>query len=414
MRRQIRGPASHGAQFEHPKRPLPAAETSLHEQGRSWRFKTNDEKQKQTERHGDREGEQAKRYVDAAFAQRFIHDSEAELEATRIALSRWPHNRDGFVNENAVMKVAVTGASGFVGRALVGHLSKQGHVVTPVVRSPQGLQGERVVADIEALASCGSWGVDAIVHLAARAHVLRETAADPLAEFRKVNSSAAIELARSAAASGVRRFVFMSTIGVNGDHTQAGRPFDPDDAPDPQGPYALSKWEAELGLRDVAARTGLELVIIRPPLVYGAGAKGRFASLVKWLRRGVPLPLGLVRNRRHFVSIDNLTDFVGLCLSHPAAAGETFLIADAESVSTPDLARLLASKMGKHPRLLPMPPALLKAGARLIGQERAARSFLASLEIDLEKNFRLLGWSPPVTLEQGLARAVRAPQGIAW
>ena len=325
----------------------------------------------------------------------------------RIALSRWRHKHAWFRNGNAIVKVAVTGASGFVGRALVQRLSELGHDVTPIVRSPQGLRGERVIGDISALASCGAWKVEAIVHLAARAHVLPETSAEPLAEFRKVNSAAATGLARSAAASGVRRFVFMSTIGVNGDHTRPGRPFCPDDLPNPQGPYALSKWEAEVGLREVAAETGLQLVVIRPPLVYGRGAKGRFAWLLKWIRRGWPLPLGLVRNKRQFVSIDNLTGFVSLCLAHPAAAGETFLIADDESVSTREFARLLALKIGRHPWFLPVPPPLLMAGAKLVGREQAVRSLCASLEIDLEKNRRLLGWSPPLTLEQGLERAAQ-------
>lgn len=313
------------------------------------------------------------------------------------------------------MKVAVTGASGFVGRALVQHLSELGHVATPIVRSPQGMKGERVVGDIGSLTSCAEWDVEAIVHLAARAHVLNETAVEPLAEFRRVNSVAAINLARSAAASGVRRLVFVSTIGVNGDHTQPGRSFTPDDLPDPRGFYAQSKWEAEIGLREVAADTGLELVIIRPPLVYGRGAKGRFASLANWLRRGRPLPLGLVRNKRHFVSIDNLTDFVSLCLGHGAAAGETFLVADAESVSTREFARLLALKMGRHPWFPPVPPTLLMAGAKLMRREQSVTGLLASLELDVEKNRRLLGWSPPLSLEQGLERAAQTvhPQPLS-
>ncbi len=304
------------------------------------------------------------------------------------------------------MKVAVTGASGFVGRALVQRLSELGHDVTPIVRSPRGMESERVVGDIASLASCATWEVEAIVHLAARAHVVNETAAEPLAEFRRVNSGAATNLARCAAASGIRRLVFVSTIGVNGDQTRPGKPFAPDDLPNPQGFYALSKWEAEIGLRKVAADTGLELVIIRPPLVYGRGAKGRFASLAKWLRRGWPLPLGLVRNKRQFVSIDNLTDFASLCLGRAAAAGETFLVADAESVSTREFARILALKMGKDPWFPPVPPALLTAGAKLLGCEPAMRSFFASLEVDLGKNRRLLGWRPPLTLEEGLERAM--------
>lgn len=308
------------------------------------------------------------------------------------------------------MKIAVTGATGFVGGALVRRLWAANCDVVPVVRLPQGIADERVVGDI---GRQGAWesaleGIDVVVHLAGRAHVLRETASDPLEQFRRVNSAATRSLARSAASRGVRRLVFVSTIGVNGDATRPGFPFRADDPPHPEGAYAISKWEAEQELLAIAAETRLEVVIVRPPLIYGPAAKGRFASLAAWVRRGRPLPLKLVRNKRQFVAIDNLTDFLQLCASHPRASGETFLVADAESVSTAEFARRLASKMGRRPLFLPVPVALMWAGARLAGKEQAARGLLGSLEIDLDKNRRLLGWSPPLTLDQGLERAVSA------
>lgn len=313
------------------------------------------------------------------------------------------------------MKVAITGAAGFIGQALVRHLAEDGHEIVPIVRKTVGLPGEVVVDDIRHVGPLRPMlkGCDAIVHLAARAHVLRETSADPVAEFREVNADATIRLAEAAVAMGVRRFVFLSTIGVNGTRTMPGRPFAADGPPNPQGPYALAKWQAEQGLRDLERVSGLEVVIIRPPLVYGVGAKGRFAMLARWIRRGRPLPFGLLRNKRHFVSVRNLADFVGLTLVHPSAAGETFLVSDAESVSTRDFAALLASKMGARARFLPVPPRLMMVIARLLGKEQAATGLLASLELSLEKNAEKLGWTPPFTLAQGMENACKSDAGPA-
>ena len=306
------------------------------------------------------------------------------------------------------VRVVITGASGFIGRALVRSLSAEGHEIVPIVRRPQGFSPEVIVEDIRDLAALDGVlpSTDVLIHLAGRAHVLNDVAADPLAEFREINTSATIKLAARAARAGVRRFIFMSTIGVNGDETQPGRAFHADSPANPATPYALSKWEAEQGLRAALESTGMELVIIRPPLVYGKGAKGRFASLARWIGRGWPLPFGLLQNRRHFVSIENLTHFVGRCVIHPNAAGETFLVADRESVSTREFASLLASRMNARPLLVPIPASLLWMAAKVVRKQTAARSVLASLEIDLEKNLRLLSWTPPVSLPEGLDRTV--------
>jgi nucleoside-diphosphate-sugar epimerase len=308
------------------------------------------------------------------------------------------------------VKIGVVGAGGFIGGRLVRSLCEQGHQVVPILRSARGLAGERLINDLNET----DWAnlledVDSVVHLAGRAHKLKDEAADPLAEFRRVNCLGTLRLAEEAARSGVRRFVFISSIGVNGERTTPGRPFRPDDTPNPNGPYALSKLEAEQGLRAIAEKTKMDVVIIRPPLIYGAGAKGRFRMLLEWLRKGRPLPLGLVRNRRQFAGIDNLTSFISACLTHPRAAGETFLVADAEAVSTARFVRLLAQALGRRALLAPIPVTLMQAAAALFNRKQAATGLLDSLEIDLAKNRQLLGWTPPLTLEQGLERAVVAP-----
>ena len=308
------------------------------------------------------------------------------------------------------MKIGVVGAGGFIGAPLVRSLCEQSHQVVPILRSARGLAGERLMNNLDET----DWSsllkdVDAVVHLAARAHKLKDDAADPLAKFRRVNFLGTLRLAEGAAREGVRRFVFVSSIGVNGDRTPPGRSFRADDTPNPNGPYALSKLEAEQELRAIAAKTGMEVVIIRPPLVYGPGAKGRFGMLLEWLRKGRPLPLGLVHNRRQFVGIDNLISFISVCLTHPRAAGETFLVADAEAVSTARFVKLLAHALGRPALLAPVPVMLMQAAAALFNKKQAATGLLDSLEIDLAKNRQLLGWAPPLTVEQGLERAVVAP-----
>jgi UDP-glucose 4-epimerase len=230
-------------------------------------------------------------------------------------------------------------------------------------------------------------------------------AADPLEEFRRVNVQGTLNLARQAAAAGVRRFVFVSSIKVNGEATQLGQPFTADDAPAPLDAYGVSKMEAERGLREIARQTGMEVVIIRPPLVYGPGVKANFAAMMRWLKRGVPLPLGAIHNQRSLVSLDNLVDLLVTCITHPAAANQTFLVSDGADVSTTELLRRMGQALGRPARLMPVPVSWLKLAAAMVGKQDVAQRLCGSLQVDIEKTRRLLGWTPPLSLDQGLKRA---------
>ena len=303
------------------------------------------------------------------------------------------------------MKVLVTGATGFVGNALGEHLATHGHRVVPAVRRKAGLADEAIVGNID---DATDWtaalsGCNAVVHLAARVHVLHETVRDPLAEFRAVNLDGTVQLARQAAAMGVRRLVYVSTIKVNGEETQ-GRPFAEDDLPRPNDPYAISKWEAEQALQRVAAETGLEVVIVRPPLVHGPGVKGNFLSMMRSVGRGLPLPLASCVNRRSLIALSNFVDLLKMCISHPAAAGEVFLAADGEDLSTPELLRRVAKSLGRRARLFAFPPSLLRAGARLTGRDGIYVRLCGSLQVDAGKARELLGWTPPSSVDAELAR----------
>jgi UDP-glucose 4-epimerase len=214
-----------------------------------------------------------------------------------------------------------------------------------------------------------------------------------------------LNLARQAAAAGLRRFVFVSSIKVNGEATQLARPFIADDAPAPLDAYGVSKMEAEQGLREIARQTGMEVVIIRPPLVYGPGVKANFAAMMRWLKRGVPLPLGAIHNQRSLVALDNLVDLILTCLTHPAATNQTFLVSDGEDVSTTELLRRMGQAMGKTARLLPVPASWLKVAASLVGKGDVAQRLCGSLQVDISKTRELLGWVPPVSLDEGLRRA---------
>lgn len=299
--------------------------------------------------------------------------------------------------------VLVTGATGFLGRALVERLAGDGYAVRAAVRSDRGGWPEGVSpVVIGELSGSTDWsaavdGVDCVVHCAARAHVLKETAADPLTEFRRVNSDGAITLGRQAAKAGVRRLVFISSIGVNGAET-CGRPFTAADVPAPHSPYAVSKLEAEQGLAAIATETGLELVTIRPPLVTGPDPKGNLATLRGALRRGLPLPFGLVTsNRRDLVSLDVLCDLIETCIRHPAAAGRTLLVSDGRPVSTRRLLEDLAAAEGRRPRLLPVPPAILSALLGLVGKASLRTQLLGDLEVDISATREALGWTPTPT-----------------
>jgi nucleoside-diphosphate-sugar epimerase len=310
------------------------------------------------------------------------------------------------------MRVLVTGASGFVGSAVLKHLADQGHEVRGAYRhglppSPPGTDGI-LVGD---LGDAQDWraalaGVSAVVHTAARVHILNDRSLDPLAEFRRVNVEGTANLARQAAAAGVRRFVFLSSIKVNGEYTVAGQSFTADDVTAPQDAYGISKHEAEQSLRQIAEETGMEVVIIRSPLVYGPGVKANFAAMMRWLARGLPLPLfAVTQNRRSLVALDNLVDLIVTCLDHPAAAHQTFLVSDGEDLSTADLLRRMGGAMGRAARLFYVPTACLKLAADLVNKPGIYQRLCGSLQLDITKTRQVLGWVPPVSVNEGLRRA---------
>ena len=314
------------------------------------------------------------------------------------------------------MRALVTGATGFVGTALRARLTAYGIEVVPAVRNPSGLPHEVAVGNLDALTD---WhlalaGCDAVVHLAARVHVMDDTAQNPLALYKATNAEATLRLASQAAQAGVKRFVFISTIKVNGEGFPHPRPLShgergayvETDAPAPEDAYAISKMEAEQGLRQIAAETGMEVVIIRPPLVYGPGVKANFAALMRAVQRGWPLPLGAVHNQRSLVALDNLVDFIVTCLSHPQAANQTFLVSDGQDLSTTELVRGMAHASGVPARLLPVPVWALQAGASLLGKGDAVQRLCGNLQVDMSKARSLLGWVPPVSVEEGLRRAM--------
>jgi UDP-glucose 4-epimerase len=304
--------------------------------------------------------------------------------------------------------VLVTGANGFVGRALCAQLIIAGHVVKPSVRSKAGLPNEVVVGDI---GSSTDWrraleGCDAVVHLAARVHMMRDDAHDPLALYRETNTDATLSLARQAAEARVKRFVFVSTIKVNGEGRDSA--YRDTDVPAPEDAYAISKWEAEQGLRQISRETGLEVVILRPSLVYGPGVKANFQRLIQTVAHGWPLPLGAIRNRRSVLFVGNFVDAIRLCIEHPAAAGQTFLLDDGEPVSTPDLVRATARAMGRPARLLSMPVWVLEVAGVLLGRRAAVARLTGSLYVDSSAIRLRLGWVPPYSMEAGLAATVAA------
>jgi nucleoside-diphosphate-sugar epimerase len=243
-----------------------------------------------------------------------------------------------------------------------------------------------------------------VIHAAARAHIMKDEVADPLAEYRRVNVDGTLNLARQAAAAGVKRFIFISSIKVNGEQTPLGQPFTADDTPAPEDAYGISKWEAEQGLQQLATETGMEVVIIRPPLVYGPGVKGNFASMIKLVAKGLPFPLGAIHNQRSLVAVDNLVDLIITCIDHPVAANQVFLAGDGQDLSTTELLRGVAKAMGKPARLIPVPSSLLMLGATLLGKKAVAQRLLGSLQVDIAKARNLLGWEPPVSVEEGLER----------
>ena len=305
------------------------------------------------------------------------------------------------------MKLLVTGANGFVGFALCNDALGRGFEVKCSTRSetefPFGA-GKVVVGSIDGETDwrAALSGGEAVVHLAARVHVMRDTSVDPLAAFRAVNTEGALNLARQAADAGVKRFIFVSSIKVNGEGRDT--PYTEFDLPAPQDAYAFSKWEAEQGLREIELATGMEVVILRPPLVYGPGVGANFLRLMRSVERGLPLPFGRVDNRRSLLYLGNFTDAIRVCLDHPAAAGQTFLLSDGEDVSSADLIRRLALAMHRPARLLPLPPSWLRAAGALLGRGAEVDRLLGSLCVDSSKIQRELGWRPPFSMDEGLSQ----------
>lgn len=291
------------------------------------------------------------------------------------------------------LSLLITGGSGFVGTALVKRLGDQS--IYLATRSDFASWNKALI------------GITSIIHLAARVHVMHENADDPLAEFRTINVENTLNLARQAAAVGVKRFVFLSSIKVNGEQTKPGHAFTEADKPAPQDPYGISKMEAEQGLRKIAQETGMEVVIIRPPLVYGPGVKANFAALIQTVQKGWPLPLGAIHNQRSLIGLDNLVDFILTCTTHPLAANETFLISDDHDISTTELVQGLAKAAGKKSWLIPVPSWLLLLSGRLLGQRAAIHRLCGNLQVDISKAKQLLGWTPPISIEEGLRRSVQ-------
>jgi nucleoside-diphosphate-sugar epimerase len=318
--------------------------------------------------------------------------------------------------------VHITGCAGFVGKALCTELKRRSFLAFSGSDRGACLEnsntGSQPYVAVEDIGPDTDWsnaltGADTVIHLAARAHVLRENAVDPLAEFRKVNRDGALNLAGQAVARGIRRFVFMSSIGVNGEITGDGgstadarcmkSAFSEDNQAQPHSAYAVAKWEAEQGLVEIARKSGMELVILRAPLVYGPGVKGNFERLVRLIYRGVPLPFGLVRNQRSFIAMGNLVDLLLRCAIEPAAGNQLFVISDGDDVSTPDLVRRIARVLNKPARLLPVPVGMMRLGAACMGKSKMFQQLCGSLVVDSAKVRRVLGWKPPMTMEQGLA-----------
>lgn len=308
-------------------------------------------------------------------------------------------------------KLLITGSTGFVGRQLVSVLREDPTtdirlLVRGIPKLPHPQDDYAVLPDFSAIDAQHPAlnNVQVVVHLASRVHIMNDSDPDPLEAFRRVNVGHTLQLARSAAAAGVKRFVFVSSVKVNGEGTTAGQAYRESDPPAPVDPYGISKMEAEEGLKVLAAQTGMEVVIVRPVLVYGPGVKANFESMMRWLRKGVPLPFGSLSNKRSLVALDNLVEFIKVCAEHPAAANQTFLISDGDDVSTTELLQKLGDALHRRARLLPVPAWLLSQAAILLGQKSLSQRLCGSLQVDISKARSLLAWQPVVTVNEGLKK----------
>lgn len=310
--------------------------------------------------------------------------------------------------------IAITGATGFVGGAVSRYLSaRPGFSVRVAVRGDYVKPGNAVeFFTVRSIEPDVQWkdfveGVDVIVHAAARVHVMNDTSTDPEAEYLRINVAGTLNLAEQAAAADVKRFIFISSVKVNGEASSLTEPFSANQLPNPSDPYGVSKAMAEQGLRELAARTGMEVVIIRPVLVYGPGVRANFLSMMRWLDKGIPLPLGAINNRRSLVALDNLVDLIATCITHPAAANQTFLVSDGQDLSTTQLLRQMAKALGKPARLIPVPMWLLTTVATLLGKRDFSQRLCGSLQVDMTKTCTMLGWTPPVSVEKALKKTAQ-------
>lgn len=312
-----------------------------------------------------------------------------------------------------IRKIFITGATGFIGKAIVNRLNIASIDLFAPVRNdgrslPTGVRPLQIddVADLPKVLA-GLNGINEVIHIAGLAHLQSAS----LSEFRKINTEATLKLAKVAVANGIKRFIFMSSIGVNGINNI--KPFSVEDTPVPVESYAISKFEAELGLREIAHETGMEVVIIRPPLVYGPCAPGNFEKLAKLVQKNLPLPLGAINNKRSLVALDNLIDLIVTCLEHPMAANQIFLVSDDNDVSTTELIKLMAGAAGKKPRLLPVPETWLRLIGKLTGKTGVVDRLCGNLQVDIAHTKNTLGWTPPISLKCGLARCFAKNNGCS-
>ncbi|WP_372882047.1 UDP-glucose 4-epimerase family protein [Psychromonas sp.] len=307
-------------------------------------------------------------------------------------------------------KILITGASGFVGAAVNSRLEQEkSYLLLQTSRFDSGSDKLSIDFSLGFNISSELVDVETIIHCAARVHVMSDKAVDSLQAYRQVNTTGTLNLAQQAADAGVKRFIFISTIKVNGESTEPGFPFKPDDNFVPVDSYGLSKYEAEEGLRKIAEKSGMEVVIIRPPLVYGPGVKANFAAMMKWIYKGIPLPLGGINeNRRSLVSIDNLVDLIITCIDHPNAANQTFLVSDDDDMSTSKLLARMATALDVPNRMLPVPSAWLTAVAKLMGKPAIAQRLCGSLQVDISKTKKLLDWRPPYSTAQSMKKTAVA------
>lgn len=309
------------------------------------------------------------------------------------------------------MLILVTGGSGFVGRMLCAEMALTKHLIRLALRKINLRLSNFDQCVVGSLNGTTDWSgplanVDVVIHMAARAHVMKDTSIDPLAEFRKVNVDATLNLAIQASQAGVKRFIYISSVKVNGESTELGKPFREDDNANPEDAYGLSKFEAEQGLLIIAKSSGMEVVIIRPPLIYGPGVKANFKSILLTLKLGLPMPLAHIYNKRSFVYVGNLVSLIICCINHPAAANHIFLVSDGCDLSTTSLLKKCAMALGVQARLFAAPHMLMLFCAKFLGKRDVASRIYGNLQVDISKSHQLLGWTPPISVEEGLLLTV--------